>query len=528
MKLFISGSKDMKRWGKDHELPEAVLFKLDQLMGNGDSILIGDARGTDACVQKYLHNKRYHNVTVYVAGAKSMTRNNIGSWEEKHVGIHGRTGYSMYIEKDFQMSQDADAGIAIWDGESKGTFINMVCLAAQGKMCSVYLLAESRWVEVRSLNDLKDYAGEPDVWEAELIKETLASCGFSKEMQSFLSCERRISGPDLIDTVCQAPISLHEKLMLLQRLGKFRNLKYEVYQEALRNAAQKEGWPALKKKIRALADWRANGIWTDLWDAQQEILFAEKTSISDADDERIWYLFEEWYDTDSFIEKSSGAGMFRNLEAAMDYAEKEEADSITGEGWYRAEVWDPADVGWKEKRYDYYIYDGKVCWFEKLYPKEQYYGNSYYKCESRQFTAGCLGLNLCTPYKTGDIVHIDCSPFGPPFYAMIIESRDQYEFYSPSIIFQVPYTDKWRLTPLKHKRFYKHAEINSYEPMLSPLYRIRKVRPNELTGEDEQLRHLGDILAGDEEKAKAVLEAWDRGKYGDKTYEEAVAVFELL
>ena len=45
----------------------------------------------------------------------------------------------------------------------------------------------------------------------------------------------------------------------------------------------------------------------------------------------------------------------------------------------------------------------------------------------------------------------------------------------------------------KYKRFYKHAEVGFYEPMLSPLFRLRRVKPEEMTEEDEALKRRSEI-----------------------------------
>ncbi len=64
---------------------------------------------------------------------------------------------------------------------------------------------------------------------------------------------------------------------------------------------------------------------------------------------------------------------------------------------------------------------------------------------------------------------------------------------SKNINNQLPFTDEYRITALKHKRFYKHAEVGFYEPMLSPLFRLRRVKPEEMTEEDEALKRRSEI-----------------------------------
>jgi len=159
MKVFISGSKSMNKAGRDWSLPESVRAKLDTIMSEEDEVLIGDCWGADARVQEYLNVAKYKKVTVYSSGSHPKMRSNVGQWEEKHFSPNGRTPYVFRIEKDFHMAEDCDYGVAIWDGNSKGTFINMLCLCALKKPCKLYLLQEDRWGDVDSLEDLRGLAG---------------------------------------------------------------------------------------------------------------------------------------------------------------------------------------------------------------------------------------------------------------------------------------------------------------------------------------------------------------------------------
>ena len=228
---------------------------------------------------------------------------------------------------------------------------------------------------------------------------------------------------------------------------------------------------------------------------------------------RALYLFEEWYDADDLMEKSCPCGLFATPEAVEQYIRNEESDGESDEEsddiWYRLESWNVCDTDWKNPMYEYYYNSkGQVCWFKKLIPKKQEHGNTYYTHSNRQFTDGNLDLDISTPYRPGDIVLIDCSPFGPPFHAMILEARDQWDHCFPNIVFRIPFSSKWRLTPLKHKRFYIGESGLNYEPILSPLYRIRKVKEKELTKEDDRLLELSSILSGSEEKAEIIWNNW--------------------
>ena len=118
--------------------------------------------------------------------------------------------------------------------------------------------------------------------------------------------------------------------------------------------------------------------------------------------------------------------------------------------------------------------------------------------ENKDFFGGRLDLSFPTPFKLGDIVNIDCSPFGPPFHALIIEASNQFDCCMPQVLFKIPCTDRWALSALKHKHFYKDAEIRRCEPVLSPLYRLRQVREDELTDDDKLLVKIGKELKDEE------------------------------
>ncbi len=154
MKVFISGSKCVKKSGKEWALPEKVRSCLDGIISGGESVLVGDCWGIDTWIQEYLAEAGYANVTVYVSGSMESTRNNVGGWNEKHFSSCGKTGYTYRAVKDYHMAEDCDYGVAFWDGESRGTFINMLCLCALKKPCKLYLLREDRWVDIHTLEDL--------------------------------------------------------------------------------------------------------------------------------------------------------------------------------------------------------------------------------------------------------------------------------------------------------------------------------------------------------------------------------------
>ena len=133
VKVFIAGSRALTR------LNEPLRRRLDRIMAEQFAILIGDASGADKAVQVYLAAKEYETVTVYCTGPRC--RNNLRPWPIKTVapppGV--RSGFDYYAAKDQAMAADASHGLMIWDGESRGTFTNVVNLVAQHKPVIVYL-----------------------------------------------------------------------------------------------------------------------------------------------------------------------------------------------------------------------------------------------------------------------------------------------------------------------------------------------------------------------------------------------------
>ena len=132
MKIFISGSIAINK------LPASVIKKIDSIISKHFMILIGDAKGIDLTVQKYLLKKKYENVEVYYAG--SNIRHNVGDWKTKEVlAKNNEKGRDLYTLKDIEMAKEADYGLMVWDGESKGTLNNILLMNKLNKKFFVAL-----------------------------------------------------------------------------------------------------------------------------------------------------------------------------------------------------------------------------------------------------------------------------------------------------------------------------------------------------------------------------------------------------
>lgn len=126
MKVFIGGSKTIPA------LNAEMRTAIDALCRRNAHILIGDCFGADCAVQRYLAEKQYRRVTVYVSGER--IRNCVGQFAVKHIEVPDNiAGFSFYRQKDIAMAEDADRGLMLWDGITRGTLYNMRTLMALNK-----------------------------------------------------------------------------------------------------------------------------------------------------------------------------------------------------------------------------------------------------------------------------------------------------------------------------------------------------------------------------------------------------------
>jgi hypothetical protein len=146
--VFIGGSRAVSR------LNSILRAKLDDLIGRGCTVFVGDANGADKAVQQHLAERGYRNVVVY---CMDRCRNNVGAWPTKNVRLPGaRKDFAYYAAKDLAMTEDADCGVMLWDGKSKGTLNNIQNLLGKGKKTLVYFVPDRALLKVSSGNDLQE------------------------------------------------------------------------------------------------------------------------------------------------------------------------------------------------------------------------------------------------------------------------------------------------------------------------------------------------------------------------------------
>jgi hypothetical protein len=152
-KVFIGGSIKLSKINNE------VKQRIDNIINNGYTILIGDANGIDKSVQKYLFSKNYLNVLVFCSG--DQCRNNIGNWKVTYVEANNELkGRHFYTFKDIQMAQETDFGMMIWDGRSTGTFNNIMNLIKFNKKILVYFSPKKVFYTISNIDDFESICSE--------------------------------------------------------------------------------------------------------------------------------------------------------------------------------------------------------------------------------------------------------------------------------------------------------------------------------------------------------------------------------
>ena len=148
-KVFVSGSRALT------QLTASIHKKLEHIINEHLTVLVGDASGADKAVQTFLNDAGYRSVVVYCMDGKC--RHNVGNWEEYSVDSEGKIkNFQYFAMKDRKMSEDADYGLMLWDGKSKGTLNNVLNVLEAQKKSRVYVLDKDIFQSIKSATDLID------------------------------------------------------------------------------------------------------------------------------------------------------------------------------------------------------------------------------------------------------------------------------------------------------------------------------------------------------------------------------------
>ncbi|MRU15818.1 hypothetical protein FDP25_10305 [Roseovarius sp. A21] len=148
-KLFVAGSLSIKH------LHPKFLERLDNAIKSGLEIVVGDASGSDASIQRFLADRGVKNVVVYCSGA--TPRNNLGDWSVECVKSDAAEGTrAFYTAKDRRMAEAADFGLMVWDTKSTGTLNNVIELIRGGKKSVVFINKEKRFAMISEPQEIAE------------------------------------------------------------------------------------------------------------------------------------------------------------------------------------------------------------------------------------------------------------------------------------------------------------------------------------------------------------------------------------
>lgn len=186
--VFVGGSRKISRLNKD------IKTRLDNIIDQNFTFIIGDANGADKAVQKYCFDKKYSNVIIYCAG--TFCRNNIGNWEVHQVTVESsKKGFDFFVAKDKEMAKESDYGFMLWDAKSNGTLSNILELLQLQKCVLVYYAPENQFIKIKTADDLEDLLSKCEKsqiqqFESKIqLNNKLKSLKSAKQLSLLPTCE---------------------------------------------------------------------------------------------------------------------------------------------------------------------------------------------------------------------------------------------------------------------------------------------------------------------------------------------------
>lgn len=490
MKIFIGGSKAVKI---NTTVIEDMLEKAIQ---DEVEFVIGDCYGVDATVQSFLAEMEYSHVTVFTALPKA--RHNVGRWREIKIDATTKKSFFAHRKKDAAMVESADAGFMIWDGKSKGTFLNIIDLLAYGKTVKVYFTETQNFVTLHTAKQLSDIF--PNGAEAESYLSTeeqaaLLKCFIpSVSMREYLA-EKKLNKHNLSAIIRGSAVSLEKKLQWLRLLAGRENVFAEIANKLQDKNATENKIFAVRSALFTIKNSFAE-------DAGQIRRALQELTLKPGE---IFNLVEAWYD-DELRDRKTDSGMpVLSLEKALDYIyydikECEIEKSCTC--WYELQKWVPNADGTMSHTYTYYLWQNQIIYFEKTeavnFDEEKSESISYlFEPKTYRYSSDSQNLNLPIPFHVGDIVTIDCRPFHPVHHAVILEVGNNIDCCCVQALCSTE-TGTWLLGALKHGNIF----LNDFF-VVSPLYRLAECT-EPLPEQEKLLYQLREYLAGDEECGRSI------------------------
>lgn len=202
----------------------------------------------------------------------------------------------------------------------------------------------------------------------------------------------------------------------------------------------------------------------------------------------------------------------RNFEAALKAIETDMKNEGTvwetedSNFWYEIRKWSPENDG---------SYSEKLCWF-MINGKIMYFclGDKYSRidCNTANDFEPYEEINIITPFKTGDILTVDCRPFQPLTRVLILNNFADYDCCFPQALF-IGENGSLAVGAVKHSHIFANGNLSGF----SPLYNAVRLR-EPLAGEEKILEKVQSYIGTDSAKGEEIWRLVANGKNGREPY----------
>lgn len=522
MKYFICGYESLDK------LPEDAKMKLGKLSAQGHEFLVRKRDLSDELIQNCLTEIGGQNVTVY--SFVGFPNNIPDDWSTKVVESRMKGNYRPYChfdDLDLIIGEDADAGIIVWDRIDVPVFLNILNLVFQNKPVDIFLTDDSSVFKADSVESFCNLLPEkvPEYttsWESVpkgLYRKAVTSVVESEVLRQCL-LDYPTEKYSLLDVILHSPVSIQLKADLLKELSVTDDLFHEVI-----DSLDEE----VERKKRGEIVNCANAVESVFHSVSQNRFSAHYENFRKGLEELELKPGEYFYlRRINNIGNDEGIAAFSNLESALNYIRFYVRNwEKTTESWLILEKWQKKsendNYGRLQNLYTYLLYLDEIIDVSINMPRFDgltTFGNGY--LGEIGFGIGMF-MHFPTPFDAGDIVKIDCTPFGSVGYAIVLEKAEAEGFSHGLHIRVLKYDGEWKISWLDASRTSKKIK----GPKLSPLYRISKL-VGELPGNYSKFKIITELIGNDEEKAEKLLKALlDREDKYDSGFNED-EIFKLV
>ena len=505
MKYFICGYKKLD------QLPDCAKNLLCELSDRGHEFLIRKLDRSDELIQICLTVFGSRNVTVYSLKNNPDDIRDGWSFKQVKIRVNGHRWHNPYYhfdDRDLVIAQDADAGLVVWDRKDVMTFLNIVNLLLYKKPVDIVLTDDNTIFKADSIENFRTILPEKNeayttTWD--ILPEELYRKAVSGIVDSEVFCKCLLDYPvskySVLELVLQAPVPIEQKAELLKDLS----LTDDIFNEVLDSLDAE-----IARKKNGIITNCANPVESVYHSISRNTITGHYEKYHEAIDELELKPGEYFYLKQVYSGgRQEGIAAFSDLESALKYIrvyEKDWGDYSTT--WMSLEKWkkwdDNTDSGRLYNAYTYYLDRDRILDFSKNCIRLDGMTTFEDGYMSRSVMGMSAIMHLPTPFNVGDIVRLDCTPFGDLSYAIVLDKGGETEYYHGFHIRVLYYTGKWKIGWLETTN--SSGEYNA--PKISSLYRISKY-DGELPFEYKLYRTIQNLINGDEKKAQEIIEALD-------------------